>query len=196
MSRVGRGATAVGRPAALPTGRYQPPTAQGVSVPGASLVVQFAGEDGRGAALPVGALPLPGWHGLLAAALERRTGPAGALRTMASARAAWGSLGRWMRYLDGLDTPPVQPGALRVADVEGFGAQRALDSRYAAKDLHELTQLLKMPPLAKRVPAEVHDFLCGQCCMVEGPPVVGGSVSLSLSRQLGPLMVITSQWCR
>ena len=55
-----------------------------------------------------------------------------------------------MRYLDGLDTPPAQPEGLRVADVEGFIAQRALDSQYAAKDLHDLGNHLQLPLVRAR----------------------------------------------
>jgi hypothetical protein len=158
VSRGGRGATAPGRRAALPQPRYQPPPTT-VVTPGEGLLVGFEGEDGRRAVFRVDRLPLPGWHGPLAAAWAQRIGPAGGLRTDASVRAAWGSLGRWMRFLARQATPPTRPDALRVAHVEEFFAKRTAGSEYGSKDLHVLAQLVKLSPLSEQVSAEVHDFL-------------------------------------
>src|SRR5205823_3796740 len=92
VSRIGRGATAPGRRAALPQPRYQPPPSTAVT-PDEGLLVAFAGEDGRRAVFRIDRLPLPGWHRPLATAWARRIGPAGGLRTKASVRGAWGSVG-------------------------------------------------------------------------------------------------------
>ena len=157
MSRDGRGSTGTGRAAALPNGVYQPPPAV-VEVDG-RLTVEFVGEDGRGGILRADRLPLPGWHGLLAAAVERRTDPAGAVRTLATAQGEWGSLGRWMHYLGGLVQPPTHPGALTVAHVEGFFAVRTTQTTYSGRDLRAIGKLLGTEPLAGHVLPQVHDAL-------------------------------------
>jgi hypothetical protein len=85
---TGRGSTYVGRRAALPAQGYAGPgiaAAEGSAGPGADRLVSFHGEDGRQAVFEFAGLPLPDWHEALAAGLAERTGPAGGLRTLASA---------------------------------------------------------------------------------------------------------------
>src|SRR5579859_2969346 len=115
---AGRGSTGPGRPASSPAGEYAPPAA--VRDKTSELVVGFHGEDGRAATLAVHELPLPGWHGSLAAALATRVGPAGALRTRAAVVGSWQALSRLMRLLATLPDRPAVPAALSVGHLEQF----------------------------------------------------------------------------
>lgn len=149
----GRGSTGTGKPALVPTGPYAPrPAVTG-------LVVDFHGEDGRSRTFDVSALPLPGWHEALAASWSARTGPAGALRTRASAEAAWGSLARMIRFYGQMLRPPQHPSDLRVEHVDAyrrFRAAAAGDGR-ARLELRSAALTFEMAPLAGVVAAEVRD---------------------------------------
>jgi len=149
----GRGSASTGRRSALPDGPYAPAVPVGVD----GLVVMFEGEDGRHRRLDVGRLPLSGWHEPLAAALSRRWGPAGELRTEASARHCWGALGRFMRHLQALPDAPAVPGALTAVHVDSFLRHRsaALGDGYAAREVREVGRLLETAPLGGLVCGDV-----------------------------------------
>ena len=74
-----RGTTRTGRAAAMPNRPY---AARPLTV---GTLVEFHGEDGRTYTFDVGTLLLPEWHEALAASWAARIGPAGTLRTRASA---------------------------------------------------------------------------------------------------------------
>ncbi len=156
----GRGSTRVGRPALLPLGAYEPamPT-QRTSEGG--LTVTFYGEDGRSCEFAVGRLPLAGWHESLAAAWVQRTGPAGGLRTQASAASSWQALGRFIRFLAGLKRPPAQPSALRGWQVEQFGHARtaAVGPAMGQHDLYLIGSILQSPALRDQMKADVLDVV-------------------------------------
>ena len=87
MSGPAAARTGPGRRSALPVGAYQPPSAARIGPGGAE--VAFTGDDGRSGVFRFAGLPLPGWHEPVAAAFAARTGPAGGLRTLASASDLW-----------------------------------------------------------------------------------------------------------
>lgn len=151
MSR--RGETRTGRPALLPHGPYTPPSELKEPELG-ELTIAFHGEDGRSATFRVDELPLPGWHEPLAAAWATRIGPAGTLRTLASACANWGILRRFVGYLASLPHPPTDPSALTAAQVEGFYEARsiAVASSKLGSELQTIGMLLRVSPLREMVP--------------------------------------------
>ncbi|MBN9197227.1 MAG: hypothetical protein J0I33_01090 [Microbacterium ginsengisoli] len=149
----GRGSTRTGRPTLAPTGHYTPrPVAAG-------LVIEFHGEDDRSFTFDVGALPLPGWHQSLAASWAARTGPAGSLRTRASAQTAWGMLTRMIRFYGQQLRPPQHPSELRVEHVDAYRRFRAdaVGERAARLELRSAARTFETQPLAGLVPAEVRD---------------------------------------
>lgn len=149
----GRGSTGTGKPTRIPAGQYTPrPAVTG-------LVVEFYGEDGRSSTFDVSALPLPGWHESLAASWAARVGPAGALRTRASAEAAWGALARMIRFYGQLLRPPRHPSDLRVEHVDAYQRFRAATAgdRRARLELRSAALTFETPPLAGMVAAEVRD---------------------------------------
>lgn len=135
----GRGSTGPGRRAALPR---QPYTGGPIPAGGADgLLVPFEGDDGRRWVFDAGVFALSGWQHDLAAGFAERTGPAGGLRTLASARTAWESLSRWMRFLATLPHPPLGPGELELAHAEAFQG-RSQGTYRASHDLLEIRMLL------------------------------------------------------
>jgi hypothetical protein len=125
------------------------------------VIVEFEGEDGRRRTFDLGQCPLPGWHLRLAEALAQRIGPGGGLRTSASTIAACRPLCQFLRFLaDRLDSPTV-PAELTVEHVEAFWTERIrrVGPGYGQRNLEELSRLLRLPPLAGQVRAEVHDVL-------------------------------------
>lgn len=110
---TGRGSTRAGRPSVLPAQGYAgpvlAPSAEAVGL-GGDLVVSFHGEDGRRTVFCFDGLPLPGWHQVLAAGLAERTGPAGSLRTLASASHCWAVTKRLVRFLASQPDAPAGPG--------------------------------------------------------------------------------------
>jgi hypothetical protein len=123
-----RGSTHAGRPSVLPAPGYAGPVVapggEAVSM-GKDLVVSFHGEDGRQTLFCFAGLPLPGWHQALAGALAERTGPAGGLRTLASAGHCWTVMKRLVRFLASHPDAPAAPGGLTRAHMEAFLRHRA-----------------------------------------------------------------------
>ncbi|WP_141215062.1 hypothetical protein [Rhodococcus sp. 06-1460-1B] len=148
-----------GKHAPLPTpGNYRPPSVAS-SVP--SLVVDFHGDDGRTETFDVEVLAMPSWHEPVAEALALRIGPAGDRRTHSSATTVFSSVARLLRFLESLDNSPASPADLTVAHVEGF-LTRVDTPRTVATctaELSELRLLLRLPPLANHLDAEVLDHL-------------------------------------
>lgn len=151
----GRGSTRVGLPARLPDGAYEPGPAVVRTLTG--LVVDFVGEDGRTKSFDVGSLPLTQWHEPLAAAWVARTGPAGGLRTKASATHGWGALTRLVRFVAQTPRPPVRPGALRIEHIEAYVKHResAIGAHSAGLELRGAAGTFEAKPLADLVPADV-----------------------------------------
>jgi hypothetical protein len=132
----------------LPAGGYEPDAE--VHTGGGSVVVDFLGEDGRRARYEISDLPLEGWHLPLARALATRVGPAGGLRTRASADSTWDVLGRFIRFLDRSPGAPRVPGALTGAQVRAF-VDDELSHRngaYVWGDLRLVGQVMELQPLA------------------------------------------------
>jgi hypothetical protein len=160
VTRRGRGSTGPGRPSVLPPGEYDPPGPLRDGAAGATVVF-FHGDDGREDVFDMARLPLPGWWIALAGAVAQRTGPAGGLRTRTSAAGMWWCLGRWMRFLDGLPTPPADPGRLTAAHVEGFLRLRTVQAgeETALRDVGDIKLLLDMDAIVALVPPEARDAL-------------------------------------
>ncbi|WP_406292737.1 hypothetical protein OG948_00120 [Embleya sp. NBC_00888] len=159
MSRQGRGSTGPGRTAAMPSHDYEP-AADVQDLDDGRLVVAFHGDDGRRRLFDVSALPLPGWHTALAAAVAERTGPGGGLRTFAAATTGWGSLGRLVRFLGTLPRPPATPGHLTPAHLDAFHTHRARTAPTAAlRELGEARMLFTSSALREKVSAEVLDHV-------------------------------------
>jgi hypothetical protein len=155
----GRGHTGTGRPAKLPVGSYEPPPA--LHGPAHGLVVDFTGEDGRTCHFQVASLPLPGWHPALAASWAARTGPAGSLRTRASATHSWDRLARLIRFLAKRPRPPAEPQRLAAEDLEAFRRHReeSVGSIVAAREMHDLGKVFLTAPLRDLVPSAALDPL-------------------------------------
>jgi hypothetical protein len=160
MTRRGRGSTGPGRPSVLPPGAYDPPGPVRDGAVGATVVF-FYGDDGREDVFDMARLPLPGWWIPLAGAFAQRTGPGGGLRTRTSAVGMWWCLGRWMRFLAGLPTPPADPGQLNAAHVEGFARLRAAQAgeETALKDVQDIKLLLDMDAIVSLLAPEAQDSL-------------------------------------
>ncbi|MFD8583567.1 hypothetical protein ACFV2A_11800 [Streptomyces californicus] len=114
-------------------------------------MVEFRGDDGREEVFDVGQLPLPGWHRDLATSWAARCGPAGALRTRTSARNAFYSIDRFMRFLDELDRSPATAGDLRVEVIEEF-------ARRFERHVQSVNLLLSEAPLKDKLDQAVVDF--------------------------------------
>lgn len=148
-----------GMHAPLPTpGSYAPPSvASSVS----SLVVDFHGDDGRTETFDVEVLAMPSWHVPVAEALSLRIGPAGDRRTHSSATTVFSFAARLMRFLESLDNSPAAPADLTVAHVDMFLTRIDTPRTVATctAELSELRLLLRLPPLANQLNAEVLDHL-------------------------------------
>ncbi|MFJ5100801.1 hypothetical protein [Streptomyces sp. NPDC088554] len=158
-AKTGRGSTRTGRPAVLPGPAYVPPPR--LRSEDGSLTVDFHGEDGRRRQFVLSALPLGSWHAPLAEALERRIGPSGTVRTLASARSCWEPVQRFMRFLAQLPNPPAHPGELTAAQMEAFYRHRCETNQQvlAWHEVRKVGQFLELPPLRDVVASEVLDFV-------------------------------------
>ncbi|MFJ5668475.1 hypothetical protein ACIQAR_22560 [Micromonospora chalcea] len=109
----------------------------------------------------MGELPLPGWHTALAMAWQLRVGPAGGLRTLASAIGGWANLVRLMRFLDTAPHPPADPSELTEAHLDAFRRHRqaTIGSGYAWREIRELGLLFRAPSLRDRVATPALDYL-------------------------------------
>ena len=160
---TGRGSTYVGRRAALPAQGYAGPgvaAAEEPAGPSGDPLVSFHGEDGRQAVFDFAGLPLPGWHQALAGGLAERTGPAGGLRTLASADSCWAVMKRLVRFLASLPDAPVSPGGLTRDYMEAFLRHRsaAMDRHSAWGEVRQAGWLLASLPGEYRVGQDVLDF--------------------------------------
>jgi len=124
-------------------------------------MVYFHGDDGREHVFDMARLPLPGWWIPLAGAFAQRTGPGGGLRTRTSAVNMWGCLGRWMRFLAGLPTPPAVPDQLTAAHVEAFVRFRTAQAgdATARKDTQDIKLLLDMDAIVPLLAPAARDSL-------------------------------------
>jgi hypothetical protein len=154
-----RAATWPGRRAARPAGAYDPDPAVRDSQEG--VEVQFAGEDGRTWTFSFATLPLPGWHGDLAAAFARLTGPTGTWRTLAAAEHVWTVQGRLLRFLDGLRQSPRDVTRLTVRHLRRFELhrQRTCMPVPVANELRTLRRLLDQVTPQDRLPSDVVEWL-------------------------------------
>src|SRR5262249_30319916 len=154
----GRGSTGRGRPARLPAGAYQ---ASPATEPAQRLAVSFTGEDGRTWLFDVTSLPLPGWHPALAASWAARTGPAGSVRTRASAGGSWSTLKMLMTFLAQRPRPPAEPERLTPGDLEAFRRHReaSIGTVYASREMRDLRMLFLTAPMADRVPSAALEVL-------------------------------------
>lgn len=154
-----RGSTRAGLPAPLPEGPYEPRPAV-VSTP-TGLVVDFRGEDARTKSFDIGALPLPQWHEPLAAAWAARTGPAGTLRTRASATSAWSALSRLVRFVARTPRPPEHLGDLSTEHVDAYIRHReaAIGADQAGLELRSAAMTFEHKPLVDMVSANVRGHM-------------------------------------
>ncbi len=148
-----RGTTRTGRAAAMPNRPY---AARPLTV---GTLVEFHGEDGRTYTFDVGTLPLPEWHEALAASWAARIGPAGTLRTRASALSAWGGLGRMIRCYAQMLQPPRTPDQLTIDHVDAYLRLRtaAVGVSPAGEESRIAAATFETQPLASLVAPEVRD---------------------------------------
>jgi hypothetical protein len=144
-ARQPRAATWPGRPAARPTGAYDPAPPVHDGPAAGAVEVHFTGEDGRTDTFSFAALPLPGWHADLAVAFARLTGPTGGLRTLAGTRTAWAVLARLVRFLDGLARPPRDVAELTARHLRRFELhrQQTCNPHSVTSDLRVVRRLLE-----------------------------------------------------
>ena len=116
--------------------------------------MSFHGEEGRQAVFDFAGLPLPGWHQALAAGLAERTGPAGGLRTLASAGSCWAVTKRLVRFVASQPGAPATPGSLTRAHMEGFLRHRAaaIGSPAAWREVRMAGRLLSSLPGGHKSP--------------------------------------------
>lgn len=121
----------------------------------------FHGEDGRQKGFSFAGLPLPGWHQALAAGLAERTGPAGGLRTLASASTCWAVMKRLVRFLASQPHAPAAPASLTRAHIEEFLRHRSatIGRPSAWGEVRSAGWLLASMPARHRVRQEVFDFV-------------------------------------
>ncbi len=127
-----------GRATLMPEGPYEPITTRAEAA--ATLKVHFTGEDGRQSAYDFAELPFPAFHAELASAWAQRTGPTGALRTLASANTAFGCLRRFLTFMESLAHPPKTLGELTVRHLERFRMHR-LEGNQERTALHDLMEV-------------------------------------------------------
>lgn len=164
--RKGAG-THTGRPAETPSGNYEisqrhePLNPTAVIDVAITPPVRFIGDDGRTRTFSADRWPMPGWHGPTLAAFSRRTGPTGTLRTERSAQGNWLFLGSFLRYLDSLQHPPYDPGALTLHNVQGYLRQRASTASInrSLECQTILRRLLIEPPLREMISPDIHAAL-------------------------------------
>jgi hypothetical protein len=133
-----RGATPSGQQAPVPDSSYEP--LPPVAWTDTGLDVPFVGEDGRRTVFRVCRLPLPGWHAPLTEAFAERVGPTSTRRPLSSAAGSWTTLGRFLRFLDGLPQPPLTPRELTAAQVDAYLRHRVRSplGQWAWEELIEL----------------------------------------------------------
>lgn len=144
----------------MPPGKYDPPGPV-TAGPAGATVVFFHGDGGRHDVFDTARLPLPGWWIPLAGAFAQRTGPSGGLRTRTSAAGTWWCLGRWMRFLAKLPTPPADPGRLTPAHLEAFVRFRTAQAgeETAFKDVQDIKLLLDMDAIVPLLAPEARGSL-------------------------------------
>jgi len=144
----------------MPDGTYSPP-APVQQLDTGELVVDFHGEDGRHQVFHLSQMPLPGWHAALAQALAIRLGPAGARRTLASARSEWQTVRRFLRILTQLPRPPSAPSQLRTTHVEIWHRRRMTETgdKRAAAELRAIGALLGTDAFSNHIGSEPMDYL-------------------------------------
>lgn len=152
--------THVGQPAAFPEHRYDPPP-DVIAEETARVVVHFVGEDGREKVFNLSTLPLPSWHSALAPAFAAWIGPAGSLRTLASALHGWNVLGRFMRFLDTLPDAPKVPRQLTATHVESYLRHRVrvAGTHWLTTEVLHLRPFLGQSPLREMIGPAVFETL-------------------------------------
>ncbi len=159
LSSDRRGTTHRGRRSAVAAMGYES-SHDGEASANAGLV-HFVGEDGRTAVFSVSNLPLPQWHPALSEAFGRRVGPAGTRRTLASANSLWGTLSRFIRFLDNLAAPPATPQELTAVQVDAYirSRIRSLGGVWGFSDVMEVRPVLVELPLRDLLDPSVHNYL-------------------------------------
>ncbi|WP_031072096.1 hypothetical protein [Streptomyces sp. NRRL WC-3742] len=132
-----------GRTSAMPTGPYQAdaPAREGTG----GLTVPFTGEDGRRKVFDFTGMALPAFHAEIVSAFAARTGPTGALRTVASADNSFGATKRFLAFLDTLPQRPATLGDLTVRHLDRFRMHRlqTTGNRGAMNDQMAIRLLLR-----------------------------------------------------
>jgi hypothetical protein len=124
-----------------------------------SQVVDFLGDDGRRESFDVGALPMPGWRPLLAEAFALRTGYDGGARTLNSAKSSFATVGRFARWLEGLEHPPATPAECTRELFEAFIARSQHMESTRMRDGRELRLLLEHEQVSRQIPPGARDAL-------------------------------------
>ena len=161
--RTGRGSTGQGRPSALPGADFQAPPLVRHTMPG-GLVVDFRGEDARQHTYDFSRLPMSGWHALLAEAFALRTGHEGGARTLASAKGAWETIGRWTRWLETLEHPPTCPAECTRAHVDAFHTRSDVSVFTRWTDQREMRTLVIKDQVRFQLPTTTWDALNRRIC--------------------------------
>ncbi|MFD3883994.1 hypothetical protein [Streptomyces microflavus] len=176
-----------GRTSAMPEGPYEaearaPQGAQGLSV-------AFTGEDGRRTVFEFSALPFPGLHAEFASAFAARTGPTGALRTVASATNTYGAVRRFLAFLDTLAHPPTTLGELTVRHLERFRMHRleTTGNRGAMNELMAVRLLLRHVTPFDVLSQDLRDYL-GHPDLGRGARTKGAAVPGYSDREFRELM--------
>jgi hypothetical protein len=152
-----RGRTGPDRPTPLPSGFYE---GRNESPGESDLVVSFVGEDDRSRDFDFSTLPFPGWNHDLAKAWAHRTGPAGELRTLSTAKGSWTGLKHFFNYLERSIDPPASPGRLRERHIKGYrDSMGSLKAASVTKYLHSLAALFDKAPLSQEIHEEVKALL-------------------------------------
>ncbi|MFE9000604.1 hypothetical protein ACFYOY_00405 [Streptomyces sp. NPDC007875] len=176
-----------GRTSAMPEGPYEAevPSPQNAQ----RLSVAFTGEDGRRTVFEFSALPFPAFHAEFASAFAARTGPTGALRTVASATNTYGALRRFLTFLDTLAHPPKALGELTVRHLERFRMHRleSTGNRCALNDLMAVRLLLRHITPFDVLSQDLRDYL-GHPDLGRGAGRKGGAVPGYSDREFRELM--------
>ncbi|MET9704639.1 hypothetical protein [Streptomyces griseus] len=124
------------------------------------MVVHFHGDDDRQKVFDFSTLPLPGWHEPFAAAFASRTGPAGGLRTLASATySCWNILRRFLIFLDECENSPAVPGHLTAGQMKKFLDHRhSTVGGHAQEEVQALSRLFDLAPMTGLMDPAALDF--------------------------------------
>lgn len=176
-----------GRTSAMPQGPYEADVPARQDAQG--LSVAFTGEDGRRNVYEFSGLSFPAFHAEFASAFAARTGPTGALRTVASATNTYGALRRFLAFLGTLAHPPMALGELTVRHLERFRMHRleSTSNRGALNDLMAIRLLLRHIIPFDVLSQDLRDYL-GHPDLGRGARGQGGAVPGYSDREFRELM--------